>query len=318
MWRLSPAAATGVDGRSAQVQSGSAMGPTLLALPFPAIDPVAVWIGPLAIRWYALAYIVGLLGGWWYARRLVAKPEYWTGLKRPTATDIDDLIMWVALGVVLGGRVGYVLFYNFDSYLARPSEIFAVWRGGMSFHGGFLGSILAILLFARSRRLNPLAMLDLAAVVTPIGLFFGRIANFINGELWGRPAPDFPYAVVFPDAGPVPRHASQLYEAATEGLILCIVLIIAVRRFGFRHPGLIGGLFVLGYAVARIFCEFFREPDPQLGFLFGSSIGALGGGITMGMLLSLPMALVGIVFIALALRGVTRPRAADQAELSSA
>jgi phosphatidylglycerol:prolipoprotein diacylglycerol transferase len=290
----------------------------LLVLPFPAIDPVAISIGPLAIRWYALAYIVGLLGGWYYARRLTARAEYWRGLKQPSLTEVDDLIMWVALGVVLGGRIGYVLFYNFDSYLSRPSEIFAVWRGGMSFHGGFLGSILAIVLFARARRLHPLAMLDLAAVVTPIGLFFGRIANFINGELWGRPAPDFPYAFVFPDAGPVPRHPSQLYEAFGEGLVLFVVMAIAVRRFGFRRPGLLGGIFVFGYAIARIVCEFFREPDPQLGFLFGASIEALAGGVTMGMLLSVPMALVGALFIWLALRGVTRPRAGGAAEPSSA
>jgi phosphatidylglycerol---prolipoprotein diacylglyceryl transferase len=288
-----------------------------LALPLPAIDPVAVSIGPIAIRWYALAYIAGLLGGWFMARRLAAVRGLWGPLKPPTANDIDDLIVWVTLGVVLGGRIGYILFYSFDSYLAQPLEILAIWRGGMAFHGGFLGAILALVLFARSRGLNALAMLDLAAVVTPIGLFFGRIANFINGELWGRPAPDFPYAFVFPGAGPVPRHPSQLYEAFGEGLLLFIVMLIAVRRFGFRRPGLLGGIFVLGYAVARIVCEFFREPDPQLGFLFGTSVDALNGGVTMGMLLSLPMALVGLMVIVLALRGATRPRAAAGAELPS-
>jgi phosphatidylglycerol:prolipoprotein diacylglycerol transferase len=279
----------------------------LLALPFPAIDPVAIAVGPIAIRWYALAYVVGLLGGWYYARRLAAREDLWGGLRRPSATDIDDLIVWVALGVVFGGRVGYILFYNFKSYLADPLEIFAVWHGGMSFHGGFLGAILAIVLFARARGLIALAMLDLAAVVVPIGLFFGRIANFINGELWGRTAPDFPYAFVFPHAGPVPRHASQLYEAFGEGLVLFVVLAFAVRRVGFRRPGLLGGVFVLGYAVARIVCEFFREPDRQLGYLFGSSVEALSGGITMGMLLSIPMAVVGAGVIWLAARGATRP-----------
>jgi phosphatidylglycerol:prolipoprotein diacylglycerol transferase len=214
---------------------------------------------------------------------------------------VDDVIVWVAFGVVLGGRIGYVLFYNFQEYLADPFEILAVWHGGMSFHGGFLGAILALVLFARRRGLNPLAILDMAAVVTPIGLFFGRIANFINGELWGRPAPDFPYAVVFPHAGPEPRHPSQLYEAFGEGLVLFIVLAWAVRRFGFRRPGLIGGLFVFGYAVARIVCEFFREPDAHLGFLFG-------GVVTMGMLLSIPMALVGAFAMWLAASGYTRPR----------
>jgi phosphatidylglycerol:prolipoprotein diacylglycerol transferase len=183
----------------------------------------------------------------------------------------------------------------------------------MSFHGGFLGAVLAIVGLARSRGLNPLALLDMAAVVTPIGLFFGRIANFINGELWGRVAPDFPYAVVFPYAGPLPRHPSQLYEAFAEGLVLFVVLAVAVRRVGFHRPGLIGGLFVFGYAVARILCEFFREPDPQLGFLFGSSVEALGGGVTMGMLLSVPMAIVGAAAMVLAARGATRPRALAQA-----
>jgi phosphatidylglycerol:prolipoprotein diacylglycerol transferase len=278
-----------------------------MALSFPIIDPVAIAIGPFAIRWYALAYVAGLLGGWFYAKRLAAKADLWGPLRQPKSTDVDDLIVWVALGVVLGGRIGYVLFYNLGSYLSQPLEILAVWRGGMSFHGGFLGAVLAIVLFARARGLNPLAMLDMAAVVTPIGLFFGRIANFINGELWGRPAPDFPYAVVFPHAGPEPRHPSQLYEAFGEGLILFIVMAFAARRFGFRRPGLLGGIFVLGYAVARIVCEFFREPDAQLGFLFGSSVQALSGGITMGMLLSVPMALVGAGFIVMAVRGYTRP-----------
>ena len=278
-----------------------------MPLPFPAIDPVAISIGPLAIRWYALAYVVGLLGGWFLARRMAARADLWTPVRQPKPIDIDDLIVWVALGVVLGGRIGYVLFYNFGTYLSNPLEMLAVWRGGMSFHGGFIGAVLAIVLFSRSRSLHPLAMLDLAAVVTPIGLFFGRIANFINGELWGRPAPGFPYAVVFPHAGPLPRHPSQLYEALGEGLVLFVILVLAVRRFGFRRPGLVGGIFVLGYAVARIVCEFFREPDAQLGYLFGANVGALGGGVTMGMLLSVPMALIGAGGIVMAVRGRTRP-----------
>ena len=290
----------------------------VFALPFPAIKPeifevgpfaLGSWeIGPFALRWYALAYIAGLIGGWFYARRLVVRDHLWAGLRRPTTNDLDDLIVWVAVGVVLGGRIGYVLFYNFDVYRSDFLQIFAIWQGGMSFHGGFLGAILAILLFARARALNGLAMLDLAAVVTPIGLFFGRIANFINGELWGRPAPEFAYAVVFPGGGPIPRHPSQLYEAFAEGLLLFIVMAFAVRRFGFQRPGLLGGLFVFGYAAARIVCEFFREPDPQLGFLFGSSFEILGGGITMGMLLSVPMAVIGAIAIWLASRGFTRPR----------
>lgn len=280
----------------------------LFALPFPAIDPIAIAFGPFAIRWYALAYVAGIVGGWFYARRLADTASLWGVVKRPTPTDMDDLIVWIALGIVLGGRVGYVLFYNLGSYLAHPAEIFTIWHGGMSFHGGFLGTILAIVIFARSRGLNALSVLDVSAAVTPIGLFTGRLANFVNGELWGRPAPDLPWAIVFPNGGPLPRHPSQLYEAFAEGVVLLALLAFAVRRFGFRRPGLIGGLFVLGYAVARIVCEFFREPDPQLGFLFGRSVDALGGGITMGMVLSLPMVLVGLVAIWIAARGWTRPR----------
>lgn len=284
------------------------------ALAFPIIDPVLISFGPFAIRWYALAYITGLLGGWWLGRRLVRSQELWSGLPRPSLQDIDDVIVWVALGIVLGGRIGYVLFYNFESYLAQPLEMFAVWRGGMSFHGGFLGAVAALALFARSRKLSMLSLLDIAAVVAPIGLFFGRIANFINGELWGRVAPDFAYAVIFPYGGPIPRHPSQLYEAFAEGLVLFLIMLWAVRLFGFRKPGLLGGMFVLGYAIARIGCEFFREPDPQLGFLFGEHLSSLGGGVTMGMLLSVPMALAGVLAIVLALRGVTKPRLTGAAE----
>jgi phosphatidylglycerol:prolipoprotein diacylglycerol transferase len=280
----------------------------LLALPFPAIDPVALAIGPITIKWYALAYIAGLIGGWYYARRLVMADSLWGVVKRPQVVDIDDLVVWVALGVVLGGRIGYVLFYNLPMYIADPWEILAIRNGGMSFHGGFIGAILAFLLFARSKGLNGYTLLDIGAVVVPIGLFFGRIANFVNGELWGRVAPDFPYAIVFPSGGPLPRHPSQLYEAATEGLLLFIVMAISVRRFGFRKPGLLGGIFVLGYALARTFCEFFREPDRQLGFLFGDHLGPMGGGVTMGMLLCVPMMIVGLTYIVLAATGRTRPR----------
>ncbi|WP_210485090.1 prolipoprotein diacylglyceryl transferase [Microvirga antarctica] len=276
------------------------------SLTFPIIDPIAFSIGPLAIRWYALAYVTGLLGGWYYAKRLAARTALWRPQPQPKPLDIDDLIVWVALGVVLGGRIGYVLFYNLGTYLAQPLEILAVWRGGMSFHGGLIGAALAIVLFSRRRGLNALTMLDLASTVAPIGLFFGRIANFINGELWGRVAIDFPFGVVFPHAGPLPRHPSQLYEAVGEGLVLFVVMAVAVRLFGFRRPGLLGGIFILGYAIARIVCEFFREPDEQLGFLFGGSVQALSGGITMGMLLSVPMALLGMVVIGAALRGATR------------
>lgn len=277
-------------------------------MPFPDIDPVAFSIGPLVVRWYALAYIAGLVGGWFVARRLVAADGLWGGTRRPGREDVDDLIVWIAFGVILGGRIGYVLFYDLGSYLARPHEILFIWRGGMSFHGGLLGAIAASFLFGRSRGVSGFTVLDIVAVVAPIGLFFGRIANFINGELWGRPAPDFPYAVIFPFAGPEPRYPSQLFEAATQGLLLFAVMLTAVAILGLRRPGLLAGIFAIGYAAARIFCEFFREPDPQLGFLLGEGAGWLGGGLTMGMLLSLPLALAGVAAILAARRGATAPR----------
>jgi phosphatidylglycerol:prolipoprotein diacylglycerol transferase len=277
--------------------------PPMLAIPFPAIDPVAISIGPLSVKWYGLAYVAGLLGGWWYARRLAGNDALWHGRARPHPDSLDDLLLWAALGIVIGGRMGYVLFYDFERFASDPMEIVRVWNGGMAFHGGLTGALVAIWLFARKQGLPLLSVFDLVAPVAPIGLFFGRIANFINAELWGRPAPDFPYAVIFPDAGPVPRHPSQLYEAATEGLLLFILITLAVRMGGYRRPGLVAGLFGAGYAVFRIFCEFFREPDPQLGFLFGASVDALKGGITMGMLLSLPLLAAGLALVAWSLRG---------------
>ncbi|WP_336813744.1 prolipoprotein diacylglyceryl transferase [Bosea sp. MMO-172] len=266
----------------------------VFAIPFPMIDPVAVQLGPLAIKWYGLAYVVGLLGGWWYARKLVGADGLWGGRARPQAIELDDMLLFVAFGVVLGGRIGFVLFYDLARYLERPQDIFAIWQGGMSFHGGLIGATLGLWLFAKRRGYPALSVFDLAAAVVPIGLLLGRIANFINGELWGRPAPDFPYAMVFPNGGPLPRHPSQLYEAFGEGLLLFILVNLLVRFGGFRRPGFVAGVFGMGYAVARIVCEFFREPDPQLGFLFGTSVDALSGGITMGMLLSLPVFFAGL------------------------
>jgi phosphatidylglycerol:prolipoprotein diacylglycerol transferase len=266
----------------------------VFAIPFPMIDPVAVQLGPLAIKWYGLAYVVGLLGGWWYARKLVAADGLWGGRARPQAIELDDMLLFVAFGVVLGGRIGFVLFYDLARYLERPQDIFAIWQGGMSFHGGLIGATLGLWLFAKRRGYPALSVFDLAAAVVPIGLLLGRIANFINGELWGRPAPDFPYAMVFPNGGPLPRHPSQLYEAFGEGLLLFILVNLLVRAGGFKRPGFVAGVFGMGYAVARIVCEFFREPDPQLGFLFGTSVDALSGGITMGMLLSLPVFFAGL------------------------
>jgi phosphatidylglycerol---prolipoprotein diacylglyceryl transferase len=274
------------------------------AIPFPSIDPVLFSIGPLVVRWYALAYIAGLLGGWYYCRRLTMQTPLWGTTPRPTLEHLDDLIVWIALGVVGGGRLGYVLFYNFDYFTANPGEIIAVWRGGMSFHGGMLGAALAMVLFAKRKQLSALGLIDLVSVAAPIGLFFGRLANFINGELWGRAAPDLSFAVIFPNGGPVARHPSQIYEALTEGLVLFIILAWLVRRVGFHRPGLVGGTFLVCYSIFRIGCEVFREPDPQLGFLLGSQ-GGFAGGLTMGMVLSLPMALIGLVAIIAARRNTT-------------
>lgn len=269
----------------------------VFAIPFPVIDPVALSIGPLSVKWYGLAYVAGLLGGWWYSRRLVSADPLWAGRSRPKAEELDDMILFVALGVVLGGRLGFVLFYDLQRYLARPQDIIAIWQGGMSFHGGLLGAATGLWLFAKRRGYPVLAMFDLASAVVPIGLFLGRIANFINAELWGRPAPGLPWGMVFPNAGPLPRHPSQLYEAFGEGLLLFALLALVVRLGGFKRPGLVAGVFGMGYAVARIVCEFFREPDPQLGFLFGGNVDALSGGVTMGMLLSLPLFFAGLVLV---------------------
>ncbi|KPH82655.1 prolipoprotein diacylglyceryl transferase [Bosea vaviloviae] len=264
------------------------------AIAFPVIDPVALQLGPLSVKWYGLAYVVGLLGGWWYARRLVSAEPLWAGRARPRAEELDDMLLFVALGVVLGGRLGFVLFYDLQRYLSRPQDIVAIWQGGMSFHGGLIGAATGLWLFARRRGYPALSVFDLAAAVVPIGLFLGRIANFINAELWGRPAPDVPWAMEFPNGGPLPRHPSQLYEAFAEGILLFLLLSLLVRAGGLKRPGLVAGVFGMGYAVARIVCEFFREPDPQLGFLFGASVDALSGGVTMGMLLSLPLFVAGL------------------------
>jgi len=267
--------------------------PPLLVIPFPAFDPVLVHLGPLAIRWYALAYIFGILLGWLYARAIIRNDALWGGKAPMTVAEFDDFILWVTLGIILGGRIGYVLFYNLPHFIAHPAEIFELWNGGMSFHGGFTGCVLAVVLFARKRGIPIFALGDVTCAVGPIGLFLGRLANFINGELWGRAA-DVPWAMVFPGAGPEARHPSQLYEASLEGVALFIVLAVMVQSGALRRPGLIVGAFAACYALARTFCEFFREPDVQLGFLWG--------GLTMGMLLSVPLFLFGIWLIVRAMR----------------
>jgi len=270
-----------------------------LALPFPSFDPIAVSVGPFAVRWYALAYIVGILLGWVYARHILRSEKYWGGPAPISVVQFDDYVLWVTLGIILGGRTGYVLFYNLNWFIAHPLEIFQLWQGGMSFHGGFLGCVAAVLLFGWRNKVPVLSLGDVTCAVGPIGLLLGRLANFINGELWGR-ATDVPWAFVFPTGGPLPRHPSQLYEGALEGIVLFVVLTVMIRRGALRRPGLIIGVFAIVYGLARIFSEFFREPDPQLGFLWG--------GLTMGMLLSLPMIAAGIAFVLWAMR---RPRTSE-------
>jgi phosphatidylglycerol---prolipoprotein diacylglyceryl transferase len=270
----------------------------LYALPFPNIDPVLISIGPFAIRWYALSYIVGILLGWLYGRAIIRRERWWGGPAPLRGSDFDDFVLWVTLGIIIGGRAGYVLFYNLPHFVQHPLAILQVWEGGMSFHGGFIGCVAAVMLFSWRRGIPMLSLGDVTCAVGPIGLFLGRVANFINGELWGRPT-DVPWAVVFPHAGPLPRHPSQLYEAALEGLVLLAVLALLMRGGALRRPGLITGCFAIGYGLARSFCELFREPDPQLGFIWG--------GLTMGMVLSIPLVLAGVGLLMLAMRQAPRP-----------
>lgn len=258
-----------------------------LVIPYPAIKPVLIQIGPFAIRWYALAYIAGLVLGWRYIVALLRKNRLWAnapgGAAPASAADIDDLLLWATLGVVLGGRIGYILFYGLiylpEHYLENPLRIFAIWQGGMSFHGGLLGVAIALWLFCRSRKLSFLSVSDLVAAAAPIGLFFGRIANFINGELYGRPS-DVPWAMVFPaDLDAVPRHPSQLYEAFLEGFVLFVILrVLTHHTKALERPGFVAASFFVGYGVFRIAGEFFRAPENPV-----------TAGLTMGMLLSLPM-----------------------------
>lgn len=258
-------------------------------LQFPQFDPVLLHLGPLQIRWYALAYITGLVTGWQVMRRLVRlSPAV------ATVPQTDDFLTWATLGVVLGGRLGYVLFYQPGFYLVHPLQIPAVWTGGMSFHGGMLGVVAALYLFCRRNGIPLLGFADRMAIVTPIGLGLGRIANFINGELWGRPAPDWvPWRMVFPRTlDGIPRHPSQLYQALMEGLLLFLLVFGASRSPAIRARfGFLTGLFLAGYGVARIVGELFRQPDDFLGYLWA--------GATMGQLLSIPMILAGVATIAL-------------------
>ncbi|MER9408530.1 prolipoprotein diacylglyceryl transferase [Mesorhizobium sp. M0589] len=271
----------------------------MASLSFPNIDPILVQIGPLAVHWYGIGYIVGILFAWWYAKRLVTNTRLWPdGVLPMKPIDLDDFIVWAAVGVVLGGRTGYVLFYDLKRYIDHPLDIFAVWQGGMSFHGGLLGVILAITLFSLKRGIRTWTLFDVVAAGVPVGLGLVRIANFVNAELWGR-VTDVSWGVVFCNerlqqtvagcvAGLEPRHPSQLYEALLEGAVLFLVLrFLTHSRLKLKTPRFVGGAFICGYGLSRIFVEFFREPDQQLGYL-------LGGWLTMGMVLSLPMVLAGI------------------------
>jgi phosphatidylglycerol:prolipoprotein diacylglycerol transferase len=290
---------------------------------FPDFDPVLIHLGPLAIRWYALAYVAGILIGWRYVVRLTRTPSLWQG-SAPSATplQIDDLVLWITLGIILGGRIGYVLFYDFKAMMADPMEIFKVWHGGMSFHGGFLGVALAIIIFSRVNKLNMLRLADVVAPCAPIGLFFGRIANFVNGELWGRPT-NLPWGMVFCNshiaaanqgdcpAGLLARHPSQLYEAGLEGIVLFLVLLWATHKAKWlNREGAITGLFLTGYGLARVALENVRQPDRQMpDFPLG---------LTMGMMLSIPMILVGVWLIWRGLRKPPAPPAPDTEPQSAA
>lgn len=261
-----------------------------MALTFPDIDPVALEIGPLVIRWYALAYLAGFLGGWKYAM-------YLAGLSpnnRPTKDDIDNFLPFAVLGVILGGRLGYVLFYQPSLYAANPLDAFKVWEGGMAFHGGALGVIIALFLFSWVQKIQLLRLSDIVCACVPIGVFFGRLANFINGELFGRPS-DVPWAMAFPRGGEAPRHPSQIYEALLEGALLFAILLILIKNDWIRNrPGVVTGSFLAGYGAFRMFVEQYRQPDAHLGFIIGE--------ISMGQLLSVPMVLVGLGAIIYGLR----------------
>ena len=283
---------------------------TIALIPYPEIDPVAVNIGPFPIRWYALAYIGGLGFGWLYARLLVRSDRLWGNQPRPNASAIDDLVLYSALAIVIGGRLGQVIFYEWPYYSAHPLEILELWNGGMSFHGGLIAAMLAMWFVARQAKVSILSIGDICAAAAPIGILLGRIANFIRPEEWGRPADAarVPWAMVFPGVDDLPRHPSQLYEAALEGILLFVVLAVFVRGGALKRPGLTTGIFLVGYGVARIFCEFFREPDPQPEQLVSW--------LTMGMLLSLPMIVAGLALIACAMKA--RPAADSNTSVRTA
>lgn len=270
-------------------------------MPFPDISPVAFAFGPFAVRWYALGYLAGVFLGAWYASSLLKRETLWAGNRPPFAAPaIWDFAFWSVIGIVLGGRIGYVLFYNLPFYLQHPADIIAVWDGGMAFHGGLAGILVAMALFTRSKGGSILQSFDLLGAIGTIGIFLVRITNFINGELYGAPT-DLPWGVIFPtDPDHLPRHPSQLYEAGLEGLFLFALVFIGSRWLGWlKRPGLVAGVFGIVYALSRILVEFVRLPDVQLGYLLGT------GWLTMGQVLSVPILVAGI---ALAANALVRPR----------
>ena len=286
-------------------------------IPFPEISPdifsITIAGREYALRWYAMAYLVGLLLGWRIIVLLMRRPALWGGAAPMQPARVEELLTWVVAGVISGGRLGFVLFYDRAYYFANPVDILKVWEGGMSFHGGFLGVVIAAWLYARRNGIAPLHLADALAVAAPAGLLLGRIANFINAELWGRPT-DAPWGVIFPGeaaqncpgvVGPCARHPSQMYEAGLEGLALGLILLILVRRGGLMRPGLALGVFLAGYGLARFVVEFFRQADAR--FItpdnpWGHVVGGPVWGVTMGQILSLPMVAIGAGFILWALR----------------
>lgn len=252
----------------------------MTGIAYPDISPIIFSVGPLAIRWYSLAYLFGIVSAWFLISKNIKK------YKLPiTKNNLEDLVFYVTLGIILGGRIGYVLFYGTDVFLKNPLEIFAIWHGGMSFHGGIIGVIIAIYLVANKTKYPFLCLTDLSALYTPIGIFCGRLANFANDELWGRVS-DVPWAVRFPNGGYLPRHPSQIYEAFLEGLLLFIILnLLWKKQWVRKHTGFISGVFLLSYGIFRAFIEMFRQPDNQLGFIFMN--------ITMGQILCIPFVILG-------------------------
>ena len=260
-------------------------------MPFPTIDPIAFAIGPIVIRWYALAYLAGIFLGVGYGMLLLRRQSLWVNGTPPmTPDELFDFTFWIVIGIIVGGRLGYVLFYDPVNFAANPGQIIALWDGGMSFHGGMMGLMIAMIVYLRRKNANALSGLDLLACCATIGLFLGRIANFINAELYGS-VTTMPWGVVFPGAGDLPRHPSQLYEAILEGLVLFLVIRYFTHiKLVLRQPGTAAGIFGIGYALSRIFVEFFRLPDSHIGYL-------AFGWLTMGMVLSLPILIAGIALV---------------------